>query len=112
MGFLSNLRDKAVESFVRNNEFVRKFGDIQSISIDSENGSADVDILLHGEKESLHFKGYYFFDTADNGGTDLVIRKITCEREWINDVLDLWLGKTTLRYTIPGLAGGIAKIVF
>lgn len=112
MSLLGNLRDKAVEALVRNNELVKRFGEVQSISIDSEKGTADVSVLLHGEIAPLQFRGYYFFDTADDGKTDVVVRKITCERLWINEALDFWLGKTTLRYTLPGITGGIAKILF
>lgn len=111
MSLLSNLRDKAVEKFVRNHELVRRFGDVQTISIDSEEGIIDATILLHGEIAPISFRGYYYLDDAKSG-TDLVIRKITCERIWINEALDYWLGDRTLRYNVPGLAGGIAKILF
>lgn len=111
MSLLSNFRDKAVEKFVRNHELVKKFGEVQTISIDSENGTIDTTVLLNGEIAPIKFRGYYYFDDTDKG-TDIVIRKITCERLWIDTALDYWLGDKTLRYNIPGLAGGIAKILF
>lgn len=111
MSLLTNFRDKAVEKFVRNHELVKKFGEVQTISIDSDNGTIDATVLLEGEIQSIKFRAYYFFDDRDNG-TDIVIRKITCERRWIDTALDYALGDKTLRYTIPGLAGGIAKILF
>lgn len=111
MSLLSNLRDKAVEAFVRNHELVKRFGDVQSVSIDSDNGTADISVLLHGEILPISFRGYYFFDDTEKG-TDIVVRKITCERAWINTALDYWLGDRTLRYSLPGFAGGLAKILF
>lgn len=111
MSLLSNFRDKAVEKFVRNHELVKKFGEVQAITIDSDNGTIDATVLLNGEIRPIKFRAYYFFDEADKG-TDIVIRKITCERLWIDTALDYWLGDKTLRYNIPGLAGGIAKILF
>ncbi len=111
MSLLSSFRDKAVEKFVRNHELVKKFGEVQTVSIDSENGTIDATALLHGENAPIRFRGYYYLDDAESG-TDLVIRKITCERRWIDEALDYWLGSKTLRYNIPGLAGGIAKILF
>lgn len=111
MSLLSNFRDKAVEAFVKNHELVKKFGEVQSVVIDSDKGTADVSVLLHGEIFPIKFRGYYFFDDTDEG-TNIVIRKITCERQWIDEALDYWLGDTTLRYKLPGLAGGIAKILF
>jgi len=111
MSILGNLRNKAVESFVKNHELVKRFGDVQSVVIDSDNGTIDTSVLLHGEIFPIKFRAYYYFDDTETG-TDIVIRKITCERQWIDQALDYWLGSKTLRYTLPGLAGGIAKIIF
>jgi len=111
MSLLSNFRDKAVEKFVRNHELVKKFGDVQTITIDDHNGTIDATILLHGETSNIRFRAYYYLDDVEKG-TDIVIRKITCERQWIDTALDFALGDKTLRYNIPGLAGGIAKILF
>ena len=111
MSLLGNLRDKAVEAFVRNHEMVKRFGDIQSLSIDSTNGTADVSILLHGEAAPIKFRGYYSFDTEDST-TYIVIKKITCERRWIDEGLNMWLSCSTLKFPLPGLAGGIARSVF
>ena len=67
MSLLGNLRNKAVEAFVKNHELVKRFGDVQSVSIDSDNGTADVSVLLHGEIFPIKFRGYYYFDdTAAN----------------------------------------------
>ena len=111
MSLLGNLRNKAVEAFVKNHELVKRFGDVQSISIDSDTGTADVSVLLPGQTSPLTFRGYYYFDDTDKG-TDIVIRKITSEREWIDQALSYWLEGKTFRYTLPGLAGGLAKIIF
>ena len=111
MSLLGNLRNKAVEAFVKNHELVKRFGEVQSISIDSDKGTADVSVLLHGEMFPIKFCGYYYFTDSDSG-TDIVVRKITCERQWIDQALSYWLEGRTLRYNIPGIAGGIAKIMF
>ena len=96
---------------MKNHELVKRFGDVQSVSIDSDNGTADVSVLLHGEIFPIKFRGYYYFDDTDLG-TDIVVRKITCERQWIDQALSYWLDGKTLRYNLPGLAGGLAKIIF
>ena len=95
MSLLGNLRDKAVEAFVRNHEMVKRFGEIQTLSIDSTNGTADISILLHGEASPIKFRGYYNFDTEDST-TYIVIKKITCERRWIDEGLNMWLSSSTL----------------
>ncbi|MCF0216178.1 MAG: hypothetical protein HUK21_09015 [Fibrobacteraceae bacterium] len=106
-----NFRDKALEIFIRNHPLIKKFGEVQSLSINATNGTADISILLCGEPAPIQFRGYYYFDDTDKG-TDIVVRQISCERPWINEALNLYLSKTTLRYTLPGIAGGIAKIFF
>lgn len=111
MSLLSNLRDKAVESFIKNHPMVKKFGDIVNLSIDSSDGLADVDILLKGEQYPVSFCIKYTIETTDNG-TEIYIGKITCERQWINELLSLALSKASLHYPLPGIAGGIAKIFF
>lgn len=111
MSLLGNFRDKAIEALIRKNETVKRFGEIQSVSINSDEGYADVSILLHGEPAPITFRGYYVFhDMGDT--TDVVVTSITCKRAWIDEALSLVLEKTTLRYTLPRLAGGLAKILF
>lgn len=111
MSLLSNMRDKAVEAFIKNHPMVKEFGDIASLSINSSEGFADVELMLHGEVRTIKFRGYYYFDDTDNG-TDIVIRKITSERKWIDEALAFCFEKTTLRYPLPKIASGLAKILF
>ena len=119
MSLLGNLRDRAIESFIRKNETVLRFGEIQEVSIDSDARIASVWINLRGETETTLFRGYYGFDEGDKG-TELVFEKITCERTWINEALKMALNVRSLRFPIAdysgeklsGIAGGIAKILF
>lgn len=119
MSFLGNLRDKAVESIIRKNETVLRFGDIEEISIDSDARIAEVRIVLRGENSATMFRGYYGFDDGEKG-PELVVNKITCERVWINEALRMAMDGRTLRFAIAdysgdklaGIAGGIAKILF
>ena len=119
MSLLGNLRDRAIESFIRKNETVLRFGEIQEVSIDSDARIASVWINLRGETGTTLFRGYYGFDEGDKG-TELIFEKITCERTWINEALKMALNGKTLRFPIAdysgeklsGIAGGIAKILF
>ncbi|MCF0222340.1 MAG: hypothetical protein HUK19_08605, partial [Fibrobacter sp.] len=94
MSLLNNLRNKAVETFVRNHELVKKFGEVQTISVDSDNGIIDATVLLNGEQAPIKFRAYYYWDDVEKG-TDIVIRKITSERQWIDTALDFALGDKT-----------------
>ena len=111
MSLIGNMRDKAIEAIIRRNEFVRRFGDIQNVSINSEQGYADVSILLHGEPQPTSFRGYYCFNDMGKD-TEVVVTSISCGKQWIDEILTYWLEKHTLSYTLPGLTGGIAKFFF
>lgn len=111
MSLLGNMRDKAIEAIIRRNELVKRFGDIQSLSINSEQGYADVSVLLHGEPAPLQFRAYYTFNDMGKD-TQVTVSSISCGRQWIDEVVSWWLEKNTLSYTIPGIAGGLAKIFF
>ena len=119
MSILGNIRDKAVESFIRKNEIVQRFGSIQDVAIDSDIRIASVKIILRGETQTTLFRGYYGFEEGGKG-TELVFEKLTCDRTWINEALKLYMDGRKLRFpvadysgeTFAGLAGGIAKIFF
>ena len=111
MSLLSKFRDSVVEKLVRNNELVQKFGEIQSLRIDSEKGEAQISILLNGEAAPLRFSGFYTFEDSREGVT-LVCRTIRCERKWINDALELYLSGNPIRQELPRFTGGLARIIF
>lgn len=119
MSILSNIRDRAVESFIRKNETVQRFGEVDEVSIDAESRIATVRITLRGETQTTLFRGYYGFDEGEKG-TELVFEKITCERAWINEMFKYALGNKVLRFPIAdysgeklaGITGRFAKILF
>ena len=119
MSILSNIRDRAVESFIRKNETVQRFGEIDDVSIDSDTRIASVKITLRGESQTTLFRGYYSFEEGDKG-TELVFDKLTCDRTWINEALKLYMDGRKLRFAIAdysgeklaGITGKFAKIFF
>jgi len=119
MSLLGNLRDKAVESFIRKNETVQRFGSVEEVFIDSDARIASVKILLRGESQTTLFRGYYGFEEGDKG-TELVFEKLTCDRTWINEALKLYMDGRKLRFpiadysgeTFAGITGKFAKIIF
>lgn len=112
MSILSNVRDKAVESFIRNNDLVKQFGSLQSLSINSEDCTADISILLNGEIFPIKFRAYYKLCDEDSN-TYIEIWKVSCEREWIDKVLLMYLSKKTFKHKLPtGIVSGIAKFLF
>ena len=119
MSILSNIRDRAVESFIRKNETVQRFGEIDEVFIDSEARIANVKITLRGESQTTLFRGYYGFEDGEKG-TELVFDKLTCDRTWINEALKLYMDGRKLRFPIAdysgeklaGITGKFAKIFF
>ncbi len=111
MSLLSNMRDKAIEALIRKQEIVKRFGDIQNLSINSEQGYADISVLLHGEAAPIPFRAYYNFNDMGKD-TQVTVSSISCGRLWIDEIISYWLESHTLSYTLPGIAGGIAKIFF
>lgn len=119
MSLLGNLRDRAVESIIRKNETVQRFGSVEEVVIDSDARIASVKILLRGDSQTTLFRGYYGFEEGDKG-TELVFEKITCDRTWINVALKLYMNQRKLRFpiadysgeTFAGITGKFAKILF
>lgn len=119
MSLLGNLRDRAVESIIRKNETVQRFGSVEEVVIDSDTRIASVKILLRGDTQTTLFRGYYGFEEGDKG-TELVFEKITCDRTWINVALKLYMNQRKFRFpiadysgeTFAGITGKFAKILF
>ena len=119
MSLLGNLRDKAIESFIRKNETVLRFGTVEEVVIDSDARIASAKIMLCGETQTTLFRGYYGFEEGDRG-TELVFDKLTCDRTWINEALKLYMEGRKLRFPIAdysgeklaGITGKFAKILF
>ncbi len=119
MSLLGNLRDKAIESFIRKNETVLRFGTVEEVVIDSDARIASAKIMLRGETQTTLFRGYYGFEEGDRG-TELVFDKLTCDRTWINEALKLYMEGRKLRFPIAdysgeklaGITGKFAKILF
>lgn len=105
------IRDKILEKVIRSHPMASRFGEIQKITVDSDNGTALLTVLLHGESAPMEFKVYYSFED-DDSQTYVVVNKVLSEKIWINEAIEYWFESHTLRHPLPRLAGGIAKILF
>ena len=111
MSFLSNARDKAIQIFFQHNDFIRKFGEILDVDIDSLENCANVTILLHGESIPTTICAHYCFEDTDKG-TMIVINKVDSEREMISTIAAWWFNDHTVKKMLPRGAGLFAKILF
>ena len=111
MSFLSNARDKAIAMFFQRNEFIKRFGEIERVDIDSQENHADVTILLHGETVPTTLRAHYYFEDTDEG-TQIIINKVCSEREMINVIAAWWFKDHPVKKMLPKGAGLFAKILF
>ncbi|MBR2094147.1 MAG: hypothetical protein IJ908_00790 [Fibrobacter sp.] len=111
MSFLSNARDKTIKLFFQRNDFIKKFGEIENVDIDTQENIATIAILLHGETEPTTLYAHYYFEDGEQG-TEMVISKVDCERELINVIAAWWFKGHTIKKTLPKGAGLFAKILF
>ena len=111
MSLLSNARDKAIEMFFQRNDFIKRFGEIKNLDIDSQENQANVSILLHGETEPTILCAHYSFEDTPEG-TAIVIDNVSSERELINEITVWWFKNHTYKRMLPKGTGLFAKILF
>ena len=111
MSFLSNARDKAIELFFQRNDFIKRFGEITNLEIDSQENLANITILLHGEFTPTTLCAHYCFEDTEQG-TAIVINKVTTERTLINEIAAWWFKDNSYKKLLPKGTGLFAKILF
>jgi len=111
MSFLSNARGKAIEFFFQRNDFIKQFGEIQNVDIDSQENQANITILLHGESTPTQLCAHYCFEDSDEG-TMIVINKVDSPRVMINEIAAWWFKDNTIKKALPKGTGFFAKILF
>ena len=111
MSFLSNARDRTIKLFFQRNNFIKRFGEIENVDIDTQENIATITILLHGESEPTTLYAHYYFEEGEQG-TEIVVNKVNSPRELINDIAAWWFKDNTIKKTLPKGAGLFAKILF
>ncbi|MDR1759619.1 MAG: hypothetical protein LBR60_03725 [Fibrobacter sp.] len=107
-----SIRDTLVEMIIEKHPIVKRLGKIHAFEINSRQRIISLRFDFVGEASPIAFKINYDI-VSSSGKSELVVSKIACEREWISEILRLWLEeKGPLRYEIPGFAAGLAKIFF
>ena len=111
MSFLSNARDKAIEMFFQRNDFIKRFGEIINLDIDSQENQANIAILLHGETVPTMLCAHYSFEDLPQG-TAIVIDNVSSERALINEIAGWWFKDHSYKRMLPKGTGLFAKILF
>lgn len=67
---------------------LKRFGELQDIQIDKKNKTINIDFLLKGESISQRFQIFYSIENSF-----FIVKKIICEKEWMQASLDFILKK-------------------
>lgn len=107
-----SIRGEALKMALKQNKTIQKLGSIHSLNIDTDTGKIELEIGLKGEPSPLRFEAFYEI-TTEQENTIALISSIICEKEWISQIINLWLEKNgPIKQKLPGIAGGLAKLFF
>ena len=74
----------------KQNKTLQKLGTLHSLKIDTDSRKIELLIGLKGEPSPLQFEAFYDIVTEQNH-TFAHFYKITSEKEWISEIINLWL---------------------
>ncbi len=91
------------------NAYIRKYGKMLKLNLDSKRKSIELEVLLEGEKEPLTVKVERYALTEEKGKYFLKIYGIEISRAWINTLASSYLeGKA---FEIPEEYAKVLKVV-
>jgi len=108
---LKKVKDSALSKGARFaiNSYIKEYGKMLKLNLDSENKRMMLEVLLDGEKESLSVDVERYELTEENGKHFLKLYGIRTSRAWINTVADTYLeGKA---FEIPKEYAKILQII-
>ena len=108
---LKKVKDAALSkgAKVAINSYIKEYGKMLKLNLDSENKSISLEVLLEGEKEPLAVQVERYELTEENGKHLLKIYGIHTSRAWINTVAASYLeGKA---FEIPSEYAKMLKVI-
>ena len=105
------IRNEALKMALEQSETLNKLGQIYSLKVDPKINSILLEILLKGESLPFLFEAKYQIIT-ESGKTIAQIQNIHCNKDWINEVIKLWIQKNgPIKQEIKGFfASRLAKL--
>jgi hypothetical protein len=86
-----------------------KYGRMLNFYIDSRQRTAQVEVLLKGEKEALTIIVQDYELVTDEAGSHMLVKKATASREWVQVLINEFLiGK---KFPIPAKYASMVKLV-
>jgi hypothetical protein len=107
----SKMKDKALSKglVMAVNHQIKEFGEMLKFNLDSKSKTIELEIMLEGEKESLHVKVNSYKLTEENRKHYLVANDIVTSRAWINSVASQYLSGQ--KFEIPAEYAKMLKLV-
>jgi len=81
------------------NPFIKQYGQIISIKIDSTNKAMSLEVMLKGELQPLKIELYEYKFIEDVSGFYLEVKRIGANRYWVNSLVEIYLTKK--RFSLP-----------
>ena len=91
------------------NNYMKEYGEMLKLNLDSEKKSIEMEVMLEGEKEPLTVNVDKYEMTQNGGKYFLKIQGVKTSRAWINTVASSYLeGKT---FEIPAEYAKMLKVI-
>ena len=81
------------------NPFIKQYGQIISIKIDSTNKAMSLEVMLKGELQPLKIELYEYKFIEDGSGFYLEVKRVGANRYWIDSLVEMYL--TGKRFSLP-----------
>lgn len=91
------------------NSYIKEYGEMLKLDLDSKNKSIEMEVLLEGEVEPLHVKIARYELTQEGDRHFLKIKGVTTSRAWINTLASSYLEDK--RFEIPAEYAKMIKMV-
>ena len=104
-------KDKALSLGVKQavNYKLKEIGEMLKFNLDSERKTIELEILLDGEKETLHVTIHHYAIMQEGDKHFLVAKKIITSRKWMNTMAEQYLAGKKLE--IPNEYASMLKLV-
>jgi len=90
INFVRNIKNSAISELAKKfvNNFIRDYGKMVNLKIDSKNKNIELEVLLKGEKENIIVKIEEYKVDSDNGENVIKFKNITASREWVEVLIN------------------------
>ena len=73
------------------NKKIKKFGEVMALTLDTQNKSIELDVMLKDEVQTLHVSVGKYEIIGEVGSKKVSISQISTSREWINILVTKYL---------------------